>query len=510
MSVRPAGPGEGLRLAALLAHPSNGGLRAVAGPADPAWTNVSVEASETDLPADGTQRLAVLTASAPVEPWQRDALLRRVRDRGFRALALPGAEQMDAGTRRLADRLNLALLHVDRPVELARACWMLIEARDALTLSQVRKVAGSFEYAAADLADLLAHLAANLGHGVALVDEAGVMQEAGGHLDPQLHAAIDFGPWMDIARTEGSATASVRVDSPTRAGLRLALFGDGLGEAQLQSLAVAAEVAMPAVAARILIDEVAAVNDVAVSSALLRDFLDLRGTPDADVERRMLERGWRTAGYHLGFRIVGRSRLDPFPLMRTVVAELGSVSAEAHVTTAGRGVNGWLTFPMPPDPHQLAGYVEALRAVHLQARRSFNVATGVGSLRSGAAGLGRTLGEAADAARLAGSRSRTTWFMPIEGLGAEQLLLSWTESDTFVPAASALLAPLVSRGPELLETLTAYLDHESGIAATADALGLHRNTVSTRVQRVQELLGLDLDDPDTRLAVHLACRALQA
>ena len=132
------------------------------------------------------------------------------------------------------------------------------------------------------------------------------------------------------------------------------------------------------------------------------------------------------------------------------------------------------------------------------------------SQRTGPAGLGRSLGEAADVARLAGSRSRTTWFMPIEGLGAEQLLLSWTESDTFVPAASALLAPLVSRGPELLETLTAYLDHESGIAATADALGLHRNTVSTRVQRVQELLGLDLDDPDTRLAVHLACRALQA
>ncbi|KHK99199.1 polyketide synthase regulator [Microbacterium mangrovi] len=503
-------PGAGLQLSALLAHAANGGLRPVAGPAEAVFDDVSVEAGEPDLAADGTRMLAVLTTAPPVESWQRDALLRRVRDRGFAALALPGAAELDAGTRRLADRLGLALLHVARPIELARACWMLLEARDALTLGQVRKVAGSFEYSAADLGDLLAHLAANLGYGVALVDAAGTVQEAGDHLDPDLHAAIDFGPWIDIARTERSAAASVRVDSPTRAGLRLAIFGDGLGEAQLHSLAVTAEIAMPAVAARILIDEVAAVNDVAVSSALLRDFMDLRGTPDTEVERRMLERGWRTAGYHLGFRIVGRSRIDPFPLVRTVAGELGSIDAETHVTTAGRGVTGWLTFPVPPDARQLAGYVEALRELHLQTRRSFNIATGVGSLRSGADGLGRTLAEAADAARLAGSRSRTTWFLPIEGLGAEQLLLSWTESDTFVPAASALLAPLMARGPELLQTLTAYLDHESAIAATADALSLHRNTVSTRIQRAQELLGLDLDDPDTRLAVHLACRALKA
>lgn len=509
MSATPTTPGEALRVAVLLAHPTNGGLRRIGGPDDLPLSDVSVEAVEADL-GENDGALAVLTSMAPVEPWQRDALLRRVRDRGYRALAIPGAERMDQGTRRLADRLGIALLQVDRPIELARACWMLIEARDALTLDHVRKIAGSFEYAADDLADLLAHVSANLGYGVALVDAAGVVQETGGHLPGNLHSVIDFGPWIDIARMDGHATASVRVDSPTRPGLRLAIFGEGLGDAQLQSLAVAAEVAMPAVAARILIDEVVAVNDAAVSSALLRDFTDLRGAPDADVERRMVERGWRTAGYHLGFRLAGRSRLDPLPLVRFVVGELRGVEAEAHATTAGRGVSGWLTFPTPPEPAQLTRLVEALRIMHLRVRRSFNVATGVGSLQSGATGLGRTLSEAADAARLAGSRSRTGWFMPIEGLGAEQLLLSWTESDTFVPAASALLAPLLEKSPALIETLTAYLDHESAIAATADALGLHRNTVSLRIQRAQELLGLDLDDPDTRLAVHLACRALNA
>jgi DNA-binding PucR family transcriptional regulator len=37
---------------------------------------------------------------------------------------------------------------------------------------------------------------------------------------------------------------------------------------------------------------------------------------------------------------------------------------------------------------------------------------------------------------------------------------------------------------------------------------VHRNTVADRIDRVQRLLGVDLGDPETRLALHLATRAL--
>lgn len=496
-----------LALSALLAHGENGGLRHVAGPAI-GWDAVSVEAAEADLPDHGDGRLAILTGSAPATTWQQDAMLRRVRDRGYTGLALPGAAGIDAGSLRLADRIGLCLLDVARPVQLARACWMLIEARDALTLNRVRKIAQSFEYAADDLGDLLGHLAANLGLGVALIDAAGVLREAGAHLDADLHAAIRFDSWIDGARAGESAAASVRVDSPGRTGLRLVLFGQGLGESQLQSLSVAAEVAMPAVAARILIDEIAAVNDVAASSGLLRDFVDLRGAVDADVERRMAERGWRTGGHHIGFRMVARGRVDPFSLLRSITAGLSAIDAEAHATTAGRGISGWLSFPEAPGPDRVERSVAALRELHLGALRDFAVATGVGSLQSGPEGLAGTLDEAGDAARIAAARSATGWFVRVDSLGLEQLLLAWTGNDTFVPAAQSLLAPLREGGGELLTTLSSYLDHESGIAATAAALGLHRNTVAVRIRRVQELLGIDMSDPEARLALHLACRAV--
>lgn len=498
-----------LLLSALLAHPENGGLRTIAGPEFAEWTGVVVETSEAALPADGSGRLAILTELPPTRPWQQDALVRRIRDRGFSALVVPQADGFGAGTRALASRLGFTLLHVDRPMVLAKASWQLVEARDALMLHYVRKVAQSIEYHANGLPDLLRHLSSSVGHGVALIDAEGILLEVGGRLAPEVHAAIDFAPWVDLARLPSGTAASVRVDSPSREGLRLAFFGEGLDERQVRALAVAAEVAMPAVAARILIDEVDEVNDASVSSGVLRDFVDLRGAADADVERRMFERGWRTTGYHLAFRIVGRSRLDALQLLRFVTGELGRISVDSHATTSGRGVSGWLTFSEPPAPSQVERYVALLAELHTGARHSFNVATGVGSLASGSAGLTASLSEAADAARIAVNRSATGWFVRVDGLGLEQLLLAWTGNDTFVPAARALLAPLQAGGGELLMTLSSYLDHESTVIPTATALGLHRNTVATRIQRAQELLGVDMNDPEVRLALHLACRAVR-
>ncbi|WP_295012165.1 CdaR family transcriptional regulator [uncultured Microbacterium sp.] len=107
-------------------------------------------------------------------------------------------------------------------------------------------------------------------------------------------------------------------------------------------------------------------------------------------------------------------------------------------------------------------------------------------------------------------RSATGWFVRVDSLGLEQLLLAWIGNDTFVPAAESLLAPLRGASGDLLRTLSVYLDQESSLVATPAALNLHRNTVAVRIRRVQELLGVDLTDPETRLAMHLACRAVLA
>lgn len=502
-----------LTLAGLLALPDNGGL-AVVRPreAEPdqlpsVWDGIVWSLDARDLTAV-PGGLAILGVEPPSEPWQQDALIRRVHDLGFTGLALPRGHRLGEGTRRLGQRLGLQLMAVEDSLTLARACWHLSEGKDALTLDYVRKVARSIAYPADNLADLLRHLSSGLGHGVALVDAEGVLASAGGYVAPELLRAMDFAPWLDFVTDPPFTAASVRVDSASRTGLRFVIFGQGMERAHLAALGVAAEVAMPAVAARLLIDEVADVNDVAVASGLLREFLESPGRIEDDLSRRMIERGWRTGGVHLGFRIIGRGRIDALALLRVVKAELSGLAIDSHATTSGGGVSGWLTFGAEPPPPELERWVAALRGLHAILQRRFNIATGVGTLESGGVGLAATIDEAGDAARIAVNRSATGHFVRVDTLGLEQLLLAWSEADTFIPAARALLAPLLEPGSELLATVSAYLNHESAVAPTAHALGLHRNTVAQRIARAQELLGLDLANPETRLAVQLACRAL--
>lgn len=492
----------------LLAHGDNGGLSILVGSPQTLLHGVVVESSVERLHCEAPGSLAVLTFEPPADSWRQDALLRRVRDRGFGALAMPHAASFGEGSRIHATRLGLDVLNVNRPMELAHASWQLMEGRESLALAYARKAAHSFEYRADNLSDLISHVASNLGQGVALISKGHVLVESGGTLPTEVLTGINFSPWLDTFSNEMGSVASVRVDSPGRPGLRLAIFGARCSEVQLGAMAMATEVVMPAIAARILIDEVTDVNDAAVATGLLGDFLDRRSTPDNEIEQRMIDRGWQINGYHIGFRITGRSSVDTFQLLRQIKKELADGVTSSFVASIGNGVSGWLSFSEPPTQQEIAYCVKLLRSMHVGLRRLFDVATGVGNLDSGPIGLADTITGASEAARIATARSAAGWFVHMDTLGIEQVLLSWTESDTFVPAARSLLAPLVEAGGELVGTLASFLDHESSVKDTAAALALHRNTVAARIARIQMLLGLDIEDAETRLALHLACRAL--
>ncbi|MFJ6572819.1 PucR family transcriptional regulator [Streptomyces sp. NPDC091292] len=61
--------------------------------------------------------------------------------------------------------------------------------------------------------------------------------------------------------------------------------------------------------------------------------------------------------------------------------------------------------------------------------------------------------------------------------------------------------------PPLLPTLRTYLAHAGRKAETARELHLNRQTLYNRLARIGDLLGTDLDDPQTVLALSLALRA---
>lgn len=59
----------------------------------------------------------------------------------------------------------------------------------------------------------------------------------------------------------------------------------------------------------------------------------------------------------------------------------------------------------------------------------------------------------------------------------------------------------------LIQTLAAYFAHHGNLSQTAEALFIHRNTLQYRMDRIAEISGFDLDNPETRLAVQLALKA---
>lgn len=73
---------------------------------------------------------------------------------------------------------------------------------------------------------------------------------------------------------------------------------------------------------------------------------------------------------------------------------------------------------------------------------------------------------------------------------------------------TALVGPLREhdqrRHSDLVQTLAMYLRHGGALALAAEALGVHRNTLSYRLARIQDILGRDINDPAVRLPLQLA------
>jgi len=58
----------------------------------------------------------------------------------------------------------------------------------------------------------------------------------------------------------------------------------------------------------------------------------------------------------------------------------------------------------------------------------------------------------------------------------------------------------------LVDSVKAWLEHDRNVPAAAAALPVHPNTLRYRLNRVRELTGLDLADPDARLLCQLLLR----
>jgi hypothetical protein len=131
------------------------------------------------------------------------------------------------------------------------------------------------------------------------------------------------------------------------------------------------------------------------------------------------------------------------------------------------------------------------------------VAAGVAGARVGLAELGAAWQEASAAARAVLAEPRLGPVAEWASIGPYRLLTALPPEAAHDPAVRTLLSPAHR---ELARTAEAFLDCAGQAGRTAAELGIHRQTLYYRLSRVEQLTGLDLDDGEDRLLLHMALK----
>lgn len=142
-------------------------------------------------------------------------------------------------------------------------------------------------------------------------------------------------------------------------------------------------------------------------------------------------------------------------------------------------------------------------AARLLERAGAHAAAGVAGPRTGLADLGTAWREASASARAVLAEPRLGPVAEWRSIGPYRLLTALPPEAPQDPAVRALLSPTHR---ELAHTAEVFLDCAGQAGRTAAELGIHRQTLYYRLSRVEKLTGLDLDDGEDRLLLHMALK----
>jgi sugar diacid utilization regulator len=370
-----------------------------------------------------------------------------------------------------------------------------------------------------ELTELLVAVLAEVGGGPALalarassgLDAVDRAEQAGADLDT-LCAMVAEGIGSPV-RPEQSPPDAIRLVAPHAHG----------------DLAIAARLVLrvAADAAARLADEEKKARELPIRSRseLLAELLISESALNEDLLERARQLGVPLAGWHVAVRIEADNLTDVTPDETgrfELLESLGQLALSAAAAAGGTWylsriaraiVLIWMTTSDPgPQAGTRAGR-SASRALETIAARfpALRPRAGVSTPHEGPLGLRAAAAEARGAIIAARAAGKPPGVTAYDATGVQRMLMEWYASDTARASVRLQLAPLERLSPTRRETairtLAAFLDEQGSIARTAQRLHLHRNAVTYRMRRITSLLGVDLDDPDQRLALQLACRA---
>ncbi|MGV9800387.1 PucR family transcriptional regulator [Mycobacterium sp. NPDC003449] len=152
---------------------------------------------------------------------------------------------------------------------------------------------------------------------------------------------------------------------------------------------------------------------------------------------------------------------------------------------------------------EMTEYAQAM-SLELERRRGVRAPVAYGRPANGAAEVREGYREARVALGIARRLHRTgaTSYQDLRGF---TVLAQVSETEQSRRLVRDTLEPLRS-GPDLLETLGAYLTEGGNVNATARVLNVHRNTMLAKLDRISRLLEMDIRVPENQFTVWLAIR----
>lgn len=481
---------------------------------------VCAVASSVESAAAGSLLVLSQPAFSHVGSLDLELALRKARAREVACLVAAAPQgAVPASTVRLADKLELPLVSVafDDAGTLAHRLSELVHQPQ---LAQAHAVTGTVAtiWAVGSTVDgILDAVARSLGGRCSVVGTDGSLV-AGENLGVPLGDHLSGGALrqLELAGARYSMLP-VPLEQPLANALWLVAEQRRAG-ADRELTKPVLEVAVWALAARFANDRLIRERDARSRSVLLAELQDATVEPiGKQVVARAVLAGWRLDGWHAAVQL---ATIDPQPSERFVaLAEDLELVLRRHGMTVVvvPNLDGWAFWrtadgePAPAAQRELiAALTLALRTMMAE-HPSLDLCAGVGRAHAGPLGIGRSLAEARQAGLLARAAKRSGAVEHIDELGIKPLLVGLCSEPAFQELARALLAPALEAegGEELFRTLDCYLDHESSVKSAAALLDVHRNTVAARLERLRALLALDLQQPDERLVLQLACRALR-
>jgi hypothetical protein len=484
----------------LLRHPSTRGLTLVAGPWDarPAGSVAIVDAvGDLQRVREGAVALLTPSASSGTLGYQLDVALAAAGERRLAALAIYGAATTSVTAIRLADRTRVALLTIDSSVDLTDLAFGLARL--------IRADPGGVMNRALDA---MRAVAAAEPDGTEAVLEAAIAAVGSSFA---LRARAMSGPPTRVAVpivSDGRPDGWVVGDRDDHAAVLTAhLVAGAVG--RIRTLAVKAARRPAQARAEALAGVLTARPGAAVGRAAERA-RDVGVPLDGELAVARIELQ-SEPGRDLVTRRAMDEELDDLVL---AVAESAGVEGEWHRTRADDAL--LLVHVIPPTHSRPPSSVELpVGRVLSAARDAFPSATfycGVGAHHHGPTGLRESAVQAATAAAAARGWGRPGTPVHVDSVGLPPLMVDWLGTPAAQASVQRVLAPLIAAGgaraDTAIQTLSVYLDERGSLARAGERLHLHKNAVAYRMKRIREqLVGLDLDDPDRRLELQLACRA---